>query len=449
MKHHLNHCLLAAALVSGANSTCTAAAEDNPLRIHRAVEVEIETEHGRSYRLQRSTNMVHWEDVEDSVYGHGGREDRLFSTRREDRPVNEYFRVVVTEAPTNGLAPWSFAGATLHLDDSPGGDSLNFLSETNGIETGSSTNAFVYSFTRTGTNEVRVETHPPTYYFDRRNVYLFTFTGQGMGTWVRDEYRKGKLKDRDTGVFNMGGTNSPSGSTNPPPAVPTEVPSALAGLSYTFQSGETPERLEFRTATSGIEFGDDAGDDELNTFSYTHTLSASNTASIVVTFKPGRWDEYSLIYNSAARGTFIRREFKDNLLVDTDTGAFSAIVLPNSGGNNPPGGDLGTMHTGNSLAGFTYAMNDGSPTIIRLVVASATAGTQLDDSAPTQFTYTFSSTGANTASLVVQFKADKWDEYDLTFADGTNTGTFVRREFDKNALKDTDTGNFAGSPTAP
>jgi len=82
-----------------------------------------------------------------------------------------------------------------------------------------------------------------------------------------------------------------------------------------------------------------------------------------------------------------------------------------------------------------------------LVVATATAGTEFDDSAPTEFTYTYSLTGANTASLIVRFKADKWDEYDLTFTAGMNTGTFARREFDNNTLKDTDTGTFIGSTT--
>ena len=65
----------------------------------------------------------------------------------------------------------------------------------------------------------------------------------------------------------------------------------------------------------------------------------------------------------------------------------------------------------------------------RLTFQSATVGLQLDDSAPTDFTYTYQSTGSNTFSLVVRFKADKWDEYDLTFTDGGH-GSFVRREFD-------------------
>ena len=65
------------------------------------------------------------------------------------------------------------------------------------------------------------------------------------------------------------------------------------------------------------------------------------------------------------------------------------------------------------------------------------------------FTYTYTVTGALTARLVLRFKADKWDEYDLTFQAGANTGTFVRREFDRNVLKDTDTGSFRGGPRTP
>ena len=69
----------------------------------------------------------------------------------------------------------------------------------------------------------------------------------------------------------------------------------------------------------------------------------------------------------------------------------------------------------------------------------------MDDSEPTPFTYAYALTGAARFSLRVQFKLDRWDEYDLTFASG-RTGQFVRREFDKHALKDTDSGPFTVAP---
>jgi hypothetical protein len=58
------------------------------------------------------------------------------------------------------------------------------------------------------------------------------------------------------------------------------------------------------------------------------------------------------------------------------------------------------------------------------------------------FTYTYQTTGANTFSLRVQFKPDRWDEYDLTFSSAT-TGPAVRREFKNSALNRTDGGPFS------
>ena len=78
-----------------------------------------------------------------------------------------------------------------------------------------------------------------------------------------------------------------------------------------------------------------------------------------------------------------------------------------------------------------------------LTFNTATAGVEQGDSDVTPFTYTFSRSGDSVALLVIRFKADKWDEYDLTY-EGGNRGTFVRREFDKGALKDTDSGTFTG-----
>lgn len=53
---------------------------------------------------------------------------------------------------------------------------------------------------------------------------------------------------------------------------------------------------------------------------------------------------------------------------------------------------------------------------------------------------------ANQVQMLVRFKSDKWDEYDLVFTDG-RAGVFTRRQLDKNTLKDTDQGPFTVAPT--
>jgi hypothetical protein len=480
MKLLASHCFVISALCLSVPHLSTAQ-EDRGVKIRTAVEIEFETERGRSYHIQGSRDMVNWEDVVESVPGHGGRDGRILSTKDDG---HKFFRVVVTEIPSGGPAPSSVAGLTLSLDDSPGGDLMQFTSETEGVDLGVNPDPFTYILTRTGPDTIKIETKRAGA-TDRRDVYTLVFTVAAAGTWVRDEFRGSELKDRDVGVFTVvngtpGGGTPPGGNppgTGTPPAAPTEVPAALAGLAYLFQSSGQPDRLEFTSATSGTEFSDDVNDDEPNQFTYTYAMSNPATASLVVTFKPDRWDEYTLVFTSPSQGTFVRREFKDGALDDTDSGAFSSVILspitqpnppsggttnPPSGGGTPPPDGTTPPPTGEtppppngsaappaSLVGLSYSMNDGGAILTRLVITSATAGTEFDDSDPTQFTYAYTVTGANTASLVLTFKTDKWDEYDLTFTAGTNGGTFVRREFDNDELKDTDSGTFTGASAAP
>ena len=77
----------------------------------------------------------------------------------------------------------------------------------------------------------------------------------------------------------------------------------------------------------------------------------------------------------------------------------------------------------------------------RLVFQSAQNGIEFDDSAPTDFDYTYTTTGTNTFSLHVQFKSDRFDDYDLTFTGGAG-GTMVRRQYRSNTLVRTDSGTF-------
>lgn len=322
----MSHPLVLGGLLCLGSTVGWPAQEDHRLGVRHAVEVEFEAERGRSYRLQRSTDLVHWEDVGEPVYGHGRREDRLLSARGTDPGCLEVFRVLATDAPTEGPAPWSLAGQVISLDDQPGDDRMRFVTETDGVDEGEAPDPFTYQYSRLGTHEAKVEI---AYTASKVDVLTLSFTTARTGTWVRDEYRKGRLKDRDTGVFALLDANGaplppPGGTTEPPPKVPAEVPAALGGLAYTFHSGETPERLEFTTTAAGTEFDDDTDDDEPNTFTYTYARATGDTATLVVTFKPDRWDEYDLSFQAGANtGTFVRREFDRNALRDTDAGSFT------------------------------------------------------------------------------------------------------------------------------
>jgi len=436
--------------------TCGAAQTPPALTIDRAIHIDFATEVGKTYTLQGSVNLRDWVDIGNSVLGHGRVESRLFSLRDAGLNSHASYRLRIEGGPTNGLAPDSFAGLTLNLDNQPGGDLMQFTTATTGVDLGVNPDPFSYVLTRLNASQVEINLTGGGYYEGiKRDIYVFTFTAPGRGTWTRDEYRNGALNDRDTGVFSVvsGTTPGMSGNTNQPPAgtnsVPTAPPVSLAGLVYIFQTGTTPDRLEFLTATTGIEYEDNVRptDDNPNKpFTYTYSFLASNTATLILNLPNNRRDEYDLTFTMGAQGSFVRREFRNGALDDTDRGSFSPSSQPPTvpgGTNNPPA----TNPPPAQPVGFTYTMLSG---VIpeRLAFISADNGTQFDDSAPTQFTFTYTSTGASTVSLIVRFKADKWDEYDLTFTSSTG-GTFVRREFDRNALKDTDSGPFTISPATP
>jgi hypothetical protein len=48
--------------------------------------------------------------------------------------------------------------------------------------------------------------------------------------------------------------------------------------------------------------------------------------------------------------------------------------------------------------------------------------------------------------MVVQFKPDRWHEYDLTFINGVQ-GNYVRREFKNNVFNRSLSGTFSLAPT--
>ena len=234
-------------------------------------------------------------------------------------------------------------------------------------------------------------------------------------------------------------------------------PTVLTGLTYYVHSGAIPDRLVFSSATSGTAYPgtsvvssgrrNDESNPTGNIFTYTYSVDHSNSAHLTLNFGyyglGGDKNEYELQFTDGPSGLFSRRIYRLGSLFATDSGAFSPYaVLPstNSGGTN---GTVTLENPPTNPKGYTYNVNvDGI--VERLVFQSDTAGIDYDDSAPTDYTYTYASTGTRKFSLVVQFKADRWDEYALSFSSG-GQGSYVRRRFRNNALIKTSSGTFTVS----
>ena len=457
MKHSYPRWLAIGGLLAAGALSATAQTT-NTLKIYTAMEVEFETEIGRSYTLQGSVNFTNWTDVGNPVLGHGRTVNRIFSTRTDGALNYASYRLHITDGPTNGFAPWSVAGARVQMDDTSSSNYVEYVSDVSGRDNyGGAFDPFTYRFARLNANEALVDR---TFTPDRHELVTYTYTAPGVGTWVREEYRQSSLERRVLGVFRYlaNTTNSLPGVTNPPvvitPPQPPSPPNLLTGLVYYVQSGSRPDKLTFQTATAGLETPIPATGDENenevspggNSFSYTYHSLSSNFSSLVVNFGyygfGGDKNEYDLTYTDGPSGTFVRRIYRLGSLYSTDTGAFSPYdrpPVPPGGTNTPP--PVGTNPPPVNPVGLTYTVLGGNVPE-RLVFQTISSGIDFDDSAPTDFSFTYESTGATTFRMVVRFKPDRWHEYDLTFANGVQ-GTYVRRKFRNNALDRTDSGTFS------
>jgi hypothetical protein len=356
--------LAAAVLVAGVASAPAQSADS--LRIFTAIEVEYDTTVGKAYQLQGSLNLTDWVNIGQPVLGHGRSVRQVFSMRSGEDVNFASYRLLIEDGPTNGLAPDTFAGLTMNLDEQPGGDLLEFSTATTGVDLGADPDPFAYVYTRLTADQAQVELVPTGRSDARQEVYVFTFTAPGIGTWMRDEFRNGQLKDRDRGVFRVVSGNPPGGGTNQPPSgtpsVPVEPPASLTGLVYWFQTGLTPDRLEFTTDTTGVEFEDNPrpnDDDPNKPFTYSYRVLSADTASLVVNLPNNRRDEYDLTFTTGAQGKFVRREFRNGVLDDTDRGTFSPSSTPpviDPGRTNPPT----TNQPPAAPVGFTYTLHSGA-----------------------------------------------------------------------------------------
>lgn len=442
MKSNLTRLALALGL---SLSTQVRAEFESRVEIHRAVEVEFETETHHTYQLQSSTNLTDWHNEGEVEYGSGRRSSHLSSTQHAGETGHYYRLVPVTVTSTDALAPWSFAGLAIQLlDDSQSPERLDFFTETTGQKTeDTEVDPFTYLLTKTGDNEARTEI-----FFNngKSNIVTFSFSSTNTGSFANERFDRGRLRSRKVGTFRLldGGVSAPG---NPPPAESPAPPAALTGLAFNFHSGESPDRIEFLTATTGSVAEDNPrpGEDHPgDTFNYTYTVTGADTASLVITFMQKRGgndrEEYDLTFTSGASGRFVRREFRGMMLRDTDRGAFTPAQPP-APGNPPP--DLTGVPPA-SLLGEVYTFSTGGMPRM-LAFATDTTGNQTDDSGPNPFTYTYAISGPAKAALVVTLKSDRWDEYDITFNSQT-AGTFTRREFRGGLLNDTDVGTFTRTP---
>ena len=296
------------------------------LRIQLAAELCFDTLPGKVYQLQGSVDYKSWVNLSAPVLGDGKHHVHSLSSKEVQSSGFKSYRVLVSDPAEQSHAPDAFKGLQISLRDDGFREYYHFVTDTAGKKVSQlDESPFSYRFTRVSGDSVRVEITRGSgfYYADRIELFTFTFTTAYSGTFVREEYRAGVLKDRDVGPFKV---LDPSNKPEEPGPLAQLPPLSLEGLSGTFLDGEDTETLRFFSALKGIEFDDSDPSD----FSYTYQVTGALTASLRVQFKAGRWDEYSLTFTAGGggRGTYIRKEFESNQLEDTDSGPFRLFPTP-------------------------------------------------------------------------------------------------------------------------
>ncbi len=434
-------------LAAGLSSVSPLMAQTNTLHVYTAVEVEYQTEQGKAYALQGSIGLTNWVAIGGPILGNGQTVSQIYSTK-ENTPGYAAYRLLIEPGPTNGLAPWSVEGVRMQMDDSTSSNVVQFLTSTNGMDIYTSgEDPFYFQYSRLTADQGRAERN---YSPGRRDMVSYSFTAPGAGSWVREEYEQNVLKSRTIGSFHYldNGTTAP-GTMVPTWNTPPAPPASLNGFVYYTFTGPSPDKYQFNTNNSGVATpGSSSGEVETssagNIFIYSYNVLTSNSATLTVNFGyygiGGDRQEYDLTFNDGAYALFQRRIYRLGSLFMTDRGVFTPNgVLP------PPatGGATNAVPIAppQSPTGFTYTVNF-SENPRRLLFQTSATGSEFDDSAPSTFTYSYLEVSADAFHLVVTFRSDRHDEYDLTFTTG-GSGTMVVRRYDKNGLKSTDSGSFS------
>ncbi len=196
-----------------------------------------------------------------------------------------------------------------------------------------------------------------------------------------------------------------------------DAPDDVVGRFLYFEEG-LEDYLVFLDESTGEE-RDINGD--VDPMTYTYSITGPQTAEIVVTRDVDRYDEWTITWTGPGTGTFVREEFRDSNLEDTDTGGF----VESSGSSIPPV-DLVGVRLEEAIEGEDE----------RFEFLTDTEGREFEPGDIDPFTYTYSLLDPVTALIVATYGTGRYDDLALTFETET-TGTYLLgRVRDGNLVKE-------------
>lgn len=136
-----------------------------------------------------------------------------------------------------------------------------------------------------------------------------------------EEIRFLSLFTTDSGVFSPTSIRPLTGGGSTTNSIPTTPPEDPSGYTYTMNHGNAPTRIVFQNPATGLQFDDSAP----SSFTYTYFPSGTLAYHLVLTFRPGKWDEYDLTFTNGGAGSLVVRRYDNNRLKQTDGGTFSVV----------------------------------------------------------------------------------------------------------------------------
>lgn len=407
-----------------------------------ALEFKFDTQEGKVYVVEGSSDGANWVQVSPPVFGDGQPATvRLRVDGADGRVRYPQYRPQEVDPALYGPAPVAqdVEGRTLLLNDNGRERQLILFREIQGQYVGvlrtdaTHARSFTYKALRTAQDTLRLEL---TYHDSTTAVATLQFLDQELGTYQMREFGStGILQGVEAGGFGLH-TARPAGNTD------AALPTALAGSSLLALQGGRATRMEFLSPDEVVMHHADGSQANLP---YNYDLNSPGRGTVRITLPSEETLVYDLNLTGGGSGTL-------NQNVAPPPGQLPpAGDTPNSGSFNlPPKAAPPPLNPNcppKSLDGKSiilsgselitlYFQADGTGTAVKEIGGSVEV---------TPFFYDYSPNGAASASLYVTYPGvtrDQVNDYDLDF-NADCTGTYQASSFKNGESNLVSNGGFS------
>ncbi|MDB6135776.1 MAG: hypothetical protein JWM59_4019 [Verrucomicrobiales bacterium] len=409
-----------------------------------ALEFKFDTQEGKVYVVEGSSDGTNWAQVSPPVFGDGQPATvRLRVDGADGRIRYPYYRPQEVDAALYGPAPGvqGLEGRTLLLNDNGRERQLILYKEIQGQHVGvlktdaTHVRSFTYKAVRTAQDTLRLEL---TYFDKTTAVATIQFLDQGLGTYQMREYGTGGiLQGVDAGGFGLH-TARPAGNAD------SSLPATFAGSSLLAIQGGRVTRMEFLSPDEVVLHHADGSQDSLP---YDYDLNSPGKGTVRITLPSEETLVYDLSLTGGGSGTLTQN-------VAPPPGQLPAAGdTPNSGSFNLPPKDAPPPMNSNcppkSLDGKSIILSGSDP--VTLYFQADGTGTSVKERGGsveiTPFFYDYSPNTSASANLSVTFPGvtkDKVNDYDLDF-NADCTGTYQASSFQNGESNLVSNGGFSTS----